>query len=195
VILAARNKDRLASLVAGIPNAESLELDAGHVGGLLNTLNALPSVDCLVWNAAVLRSGHIADLDPERLRQEWTVNVASAVEAIRCLLPGMLDRQRGAILLTSGGLATDPWPQWASLAMGKAALRNLATGLHKDVGPSGVFVSAVQINGIVTAGGAFDPDEIAQEYLRLATSHRGSVDVNVVWAPDGSDPNYNAATT
>jgi len=193
-ILAARDTARLQNAAAGLTYATAAPFDAGALGKMAAALRPLGQIDVLIWNASVMRSGYVADLDPARLEQEWRVNVAGAVQATRLLLPGMVARGRGAILFTGGGLASDPWPQWASLAMGKAALKNFALGLYKEAAPQGIAISNIEIRGIIAPGGPFDPDLIAAEYLRLATAHRGPEDVDIVWAPKGSASDYNRST-
>jgi hypothetical protein len=47
----------------------------------------------------------------------------------------MIRRKKGVIIFTGGGLALEPFPEWTSLALGKAALRNMAISLFKLLAP------------------------------------------------------------
>jgi len=106
----------------------------------------------------------------------------------------MIEKGEGAILFTGGGLALEPFPEWTSLALGRAALRSLSLSLYKHLSPQGVHVSVLAICGIVEKGGAFDPDRIAEEYWRVATQHRGLEDREIIFQPPGTDLLYNDPT-
>ncbi len=166
--------------------------DAGQIGHALDQLQAQSGpCDVLIYNAAVLRSGGPMDLSPETLRAEFEVNLVGALVAAQKVAPQMAVRGNGTILLTGGGLALEPYPEWTSLALGKAALRSLAFSLYKALAPKGVHVSVIAVCGIVEPGGPFDPDAVTGEYLRLATTPNGVADREVIIQPSGTDPHYN----
>ncbi|MEM8576823.1 MAG: SDR family NAD(P)-dependent oxidoreductase [Pseudomonadota bacterium] len=207
--LVARNPDRLTALTADLRaegiNAVSASADAGDVAALSQAIADLTAQigapTTLVYNASVMVPGTPLDLTPERLTQDMAVNVTGALIAAQAVAPAMIAEGRGTILFTGGGLALEPYPEWTSLAAGKAALRSLALSLYKDLAPKGVHVSVLAICGIVAPGTPFDPDIIAAEYHRLATAPRGLADREVIFQPPGTDPHYNdpdrlhAATT
>lgn len=151
----------------------------------------LGGCDVLVYNAAVMQAGNPLDISSTQVERDLSVNVFGAHRAAQLVAPAMIEKASGAILFTGGGLALEPFPEWTSLALGKAALRSLGISLFKHLSPKGVHVSVLAICGIVEAGGAFDPDLIAQEYWRVATAPRGLVDREVIFQPEGSDPLYN----
>lgn len=147
--------------------------------------------DVLAYNAAVLNPGNPLNITTDQISAEFEVNVLGAHRAVRMVAPGMIARGRGSILFTGGGLSLEPFPEWTSLALGKAALRSLAISLFKELSPKGVHVCVLAICGIVETGGPFDPKIIAEEYWRVATSPNGVNDREVVFQPDGTDPFYN----
>jgi NAD(P)-dependent dehydrogenase (short-subunit alcohol dehydrogenase family) len=59
-------------------------------------------------------------------------------------------------------------------AVGKAALRNLAFSLAKELEPSSIQVATVTIRGTIAAETRFDPERIAQEHWRLHRQPRES---------------------
>jgi NAD(P)-dependent dehydrogenase (short-subunit alcohol dehydrogenase family) len=148
--------------------------------------------DVLIYNAAVMRPESPLALSGERLMREFSVNVLGAHLAARMVAPGMVERGAGTILFTGGGLALEPFAQWTSLALGKAALRSLGFSLFKELAPKGVRVCVITICGIVKRGGPFDADLIARQYWHVATGPRGEVKREVVFQPDGADLSYNA---
>ena len=77
------------------------------------------------------------------------------------------------MLFTGGGLALNPWPQAAALAVGKAGLRNLVYSLAAELEPAGIHVATVTIAGMVQPGTEFDPERIADVYWQLHSEPRG----------------------
>ena len=169
--------------------------DAGDATELTSAMYALidqmGACDVLIYNAAVLKPGNPLDVTTDQIAAELEINVLGAHRAVSIVAPTMIERGGGAILFTGGGLSLEPFPEWTSLALGKAALRSMAISLFKELSPKGVHVTVLAICGIVEKGGPFDPDEIAQEYWRVATDPRGLADREVVFQPDGTDPFYN----
>lgn len=169
--------------------------DAGDLpalGAAIDRLiDRLGRCDVLVYNASVMRPGAPLDLSVERVQEEFSVNVLGAFQSARQVAGPMIERGKGSILFTGGGLALEPYPEWTSLALGKAALRSLSISLYKELAPKGVHVAVFAICGIVERGGPFDPDRIAEEYFRVATSPKGIQDREVTIQPPGTDVFYN----
>ena len=169
--------------------------DAGDEEGLLDALASIEGrigrTDVLIYNASVMRAASPLELTSDELRREFVVNVVSAFAASRTVAPAMIAKGTGAILFTGGGLALEPYPEWTSLAAGKAALRSLALSLFKEFSPLGIHVSVIAVCGIVEADGPFDPSRIAEEYWRLATAPNGLADRELIYQPEGTDPHYN----
>ena len=127
--------------------------------------------------------------------QTMTLNLGGAVTCVGEVLPGMLERQDGTIIATSGGLALDPYPQWAALGAGKAALHSYVGALHKAVSPSGVTAAVVAVCGIVEPGGPFDPDLIADTYWSLHSADPSEAGPEQIYRPENADRDYNATTS
>lgn len=145
----------------------------------------------LIYNAAVLRSEGPLSVTPQRLRSELDVIAVGGLIAAQAVAAGMVDRGRGAILFTGGGLALEPYPEWASLAMGKAALRSLSLSLYKELAPHNIHVAVIAICGIVAMGGPFDPTVIAERYWELANGPPSIDRRELIIQPTGTDPFYN----
>jgi short-subunit dehydrogenase len=112
-------------------------------------------------------------LDAEKLMQDFRVNVAGALVAAQQVIPHMKAQRQGTILFTGGGLALQPHPKYASIAVGKAGIRNLSFSLAAELESAGIHVATVTIAGIVRPGTALDPDRIAEEYWRLHVQSPG----------------------
>lgn len=168
----------VASLTAAGATAIGVSVDAADpaaVGAALARVKEQlgpPSV--LVYNAALLTTGTPSTLAPSRVIAEFTVNVVSALAAAQAVLPDMRAAGRGTILLTGGGFAFEPHPNFASLALGKAALRNLSHSLFKELTPEGIHAATVTVCGLIKPGTPFDPDAIADTYWALHTQPAGA---------------------
>lgn len=197
--LISRNVKNLEALSLRLSD-ENIEVDleaadAGDAMALDHALDQLlsrnGSCDVLIYNAAVLRAAGPLEVTTDDIAAEFEVNVLGAHRAVKKVVPGMIERGSGSILFTGGGLSLEPFPEWTSLALGKAALRSLAISLFKYLAPKGIHVSVLAICGIVAPGGPFDPATIAEEYWWVANNARGVEDREVVFQPEGTDPFYN----
>lgn len=197
--LVSRNRDGLDALLADLETsgqpAVAETADAGDPEGLRAAIDALQArlgpAGVLIYNAAVLRPEMPTALDPHRLCEEFKVNVQGALVSAQAVIPAMRAGGGGTILFTGGGLALEPYPTYSSLALGKAALRNLAFSLHKELAADGIHVAVVAVCGIIEPGGPFDPDVIAEHYWRLHKAPHGTEDRELIYQPPGSDPYYN----
>lgn len=97
----------------------------------------------------------------------------------------------GTILFTGGGLALEPYPEWCSLAAGKAALRAYSLALHKEALTFGVHVAVIAVCGIIQRGGLFDPERIAELYWTLHAEGSGAFSREVVYLREGAEAYYN----
>ena len=173
--LIARSAEKLGGYVneldAHYQHVCAFPADAGDPVTLISTLNQIktelgdPAV--LVHNAAHVHQGLPSAQDTTELNVDFQVNVASALICAQQVLPAMRARQSGTILFTGGGLALNPAPPYAALALTKAALRSLAYSLGAEVEPDGVYVGTVTVAGSVKPGTFFDPDAIAEVYWQL----------------------------
>lgn len=128
---------------------------------------AFGEADVLIYNAAIARPTQPAELDVSSAIYDFTVNVAGALVCAQEVIPSMRQRRHGTIIFTGGHLALEPRPQYASLGMGKAALRYLARSLGDELDVEGIHVAMVTVAGLVQAGTRFDPDLVAGSYWEL----------------------------
>ena len=136
-------------------DARGFPVDAGDFDSLAGALGKidqeLGAPEVLVYNAAVLRRGSPTSLSGDDLLADFRVNVAGALVCARHVAAAMRERKRGTILLTGGGLALSPHPDFASLAVGKAGIRSLAgrEGAGPNLAPPGWYLLFL-LNGSMT---------------------------------------------
>ena len=167
VALLARNADRLADyesqLVQKGYTAKGFETDTRSEADLQLVMGQIHemfgSIDTVVYNAMAATPGRPTTLTSADVIRDFEVNVLGALMSARFAAPYM---DGGSILLTGGGLALYPSADYASLAIGKAALRNLAYSLHEELADSSIYVGTLTIKGFVQEGTYFAPERIAE---------------------------------
>lgn len=184
----ARSPEKSAALAAAMAEqGQRLDLrsvDAGDFAALASAVGAVEAqlgpVEVLIYNALSATAALPSQIPLEALMADLRVNVGGALAAVQAALPAMQARGKGSLLLTGGGLALDPtpWPSFASLAVGKAGLRNFAQALHKELEGSPIRVGTVTITGQILPGTPLAPDLIAERFWDLhAAPEPGPVEV------------------
>jgi short-subunit dehydrogenase len=101
-------------------------------------------VEVLVLNAGVGTSGDfVRDGDLQRELDLVRLNVLAPVHMAKRLMPEMVERGTGRVLVTSSVAATMPGPYEATYAASKAFLLSFAEAVRKEVADTGVTVTAL----------------------------------------------------
>ncbi|ADB29376.1 short-chain dehydrogenase/reductase SDR [Kribbella flavida DSM 17836] len=105
----------------------------------------------------------------ESATQQFELHMLGAITAVGEVLPGMLARGDGAVLLTTGVSSTVPAPFLGNVGPAMAALKNWAGALATEVRARGVYVGTLTIaTGVVPGSPDGDPDLIGERYYELA---------------------------
>jgi short-subunit dehydrogenase len=126
---------RTGRTIAG-PSSYACDLASG-VDGLAAWAG---DVDLLVLNAGVGHAGPFAAMPPGRIAELFTVNVVSQLELARALLPGMISRGHGHIVIVSSIAGAMGVADEAVYSATKSALRSFADALRLEVPSVGVTV-------------------------------------------------------
>ncbi|HEX5453624.1 MAG TPA: SDR family oxidoreductase [Stellaceae bacterium] len=170
VILAARSvapMERLASELEGIGAAATvIAADLAKPGAAATLAHDIASrglaIDALVNNAGLGAAGRFDRIDPARLHEILQVNIVSLSELTRLILPGMVARRRGRILLVASVAAFQPGPGMAAYFASKAYVLSLGEALYYELRGTGVTVTTLcpgstATNFFVTAGAENSP--------------------------------------
>lgn len=178
VALIARKQEKLASLTkilinAGI-DAHFFIGNAGDADSIKDAFEQIwekfDTIDAVHYNAAKLKMVNIASETADGLTRDFKVNVAGIMTVVNLVLPDMEKKKEGTILLTGGGFALEPNPDYGSLAIGKAGVRNLANALHLALKPKNIFVGTVTVCGTVSpTAEKHTPVNIAEQFWKLYT--------------------------
>jgi NAD(P)-dependent dehydrogenase (short-subunit alcohol dehydrogenase family) len=187
--LAARHPARLAEFKPDLDKAgaasRTYAVEAGDEGSIRALFAAvrkdLGDPEVVVYNPAAHSPGKPTTLDAGQLAADFRVNVTGALLCAQQAAPAMKDRGHGTILFTGGGFAHEPAANYASLSLGKAALRNLTYSLAQELGAYGIHVATVTVYGFVQSGTQYDPARIADAYVRLHRQAPGHFQTELVF--------------
>ena len=146
-ILVARRRDRLEDLAGELEKSfgvktlvieQDLSLpDAAHsVAARLENLE----VGMLVLNAGFGLTGNFIEQEPESLARMIAVNCTSTALLARLILPGMVRRGKGAVILVSSVLGFMPGPWSSAYSATKAFDLMLGESLWPEVKAHGIDV-------------------------------------------------------
>lgn len=108
-------------------------------------------VDILICSAAIQGPiGALADCPPKAWAETMEINVLGVVNACKAVLPQMIQRRSGKIIVLSGGGATDSRPYFSAYAASKAAVIRLVETLADEVREHNVQVNAMGPGGTYT---------------------------------------------
>jgi NAD(P)-dependent dehydrogenase (short-subunit alcohol dehydrogenase family) len=181
VAMASRDPDKLAKLAeetAGITFAcEATEPE--EVAALFEVVIATQGVpDIVVYNASARAHGPVTDIDPGAVARAISVSAYGGFLVAQQAARHMVARGSGAILLTGASASVKGYPNSSAFAMGKFALRGLASALARELAPKGVHVAHFVIDGGIRSANradppnspdsTLDPDAIAETYWHVA---------------------------
>lgn len=129
-----------------------------------SVLKTYGKIDVLLYNAAAGKPGKPTDLNAEDLISDFNISVVGALTTVKASLPYI---EKGAILMTGGGLALTPYADFASLSIGKSGIRSLARSLHQELSPKGIYVGTLTIKGFVKEGTYYSAENIADAFYRM----------------------------
>ncbi|MCG5241541.1 SDR family oxidoreductase [Azospirillum doebereinerae] len=137
------NEERLADL-AGLPGITTRRLDVLDGAAVTATVAAIGPVDTLFNCAGFVHSGSILDCDEQALDFSFDLNVKSMHRMIRAVLPGMLERGRGAIVnMSSVSSSVKAVPNRFAYSVTKAAVIGLTKSVAADTVARGIRCNAI----------------------------------------------------
>ncbi len=137
--------------------------------------------EVFVYNAGAFQMGGILELTPELFDDCFRANCSGAFYGAQQVLPAMLEKGRGTIVLTGATAALRGSANFAALATGKFGLRALAQSMAREFWPQGIHVAHVVIDGQIDTPRVremwpereehtmLSPDAIAESYWQLYT--------------------------
>lgn len=101
------------------------------------------AVDVLCCNAGVGHAARIEDTTLEEWQWVLGVNLWGVIYMIHLLVPGMIERRQGSVLITASGAGIMPMPGMAPYNVTKAAMVSLAETLRMELVSHNIGVTAL----------------------------------------------------
>ena len=138
--------------------------------------------EVVMFNPSARARGPFTELDPEAVKQALLVTCYGGYLVCNAVVPGMLARGSGTLLLTGASASVKGYARSAPFAMGKFGLRGLAQSLARELQPQGIHVAHFVIDGGIRSAqraddgkdALLDPDAIAETYFQVARQHRSA---------------------
>ncbi len=194
MFVSARSAERLAPVVAEIEaaggRATAVAGDATREADVVRLLDAAEAAGPLAvvcYNAGNNRRAPLLDLSAELFEVTWRVGCLGGMIVGREAARRMLPRGRGSILFTGATASLKARPPFTPFASAKAALRALVFAMARELGPQGLHVGHVIVDGVIDGDviaellpelkerlgrdGMLDPDAIAEAFAALHAQH------------------------
>jgi NAD(P)-dependent dehydrogenase (short-subunit alcohol dehydrogenase family) len=189
VAVAARRVDALSELAREI-GGRAYACDATEEDSVSQLFAAVerdlgrPTV--VVYNAGAFSPGSVLEINAAEFERCWRALCLGGFLVGQRAARGMVEAGRGTILLTGATASLRGGARFANLAVGKFGLRALAQSMARELGPKGVHVAHIVIDGQIRseryaelakerpADGLLDPDAIAEAYWHLHMQPRSA---------------------
>lgn len=175
VILMARSEEHLKEYAADFA-AKGIEVhtqaaDAADFDAFAQVFRKVVEIygtpDVLFYNVGVTVADAEVEMTTQTLVDRYAVDVAGAYNCVRLVDTKEFAEKQGAILITGGGLALQPYAGYLPLSMDKAALRAMVQALAPVLKEKGIYIGTVQVTGTIGSNDFYAPKTIAEEFWKL----------------------------
>ena len=144
LVLSARDAGRLEDAVADLPGpARAVPCDVADRADVERAAAEIGDVDGMVFLAGVYWPMRAQDWDAAKVEAMCDVNLTGCARTVGAVLPGMLARGHGHIVITGSLAGFRGLPGAVGYGASKAGCMSLAESLHADLRGSGVRVQLV----------------------------------------------------
>lgn len=208
VVLIDRNEEALRDVCSqlgekAIPLVVDL-LDPKSVAQMMPAiLEKAGQLDIFHANAGSYIGGEVLDGDPDAWDRMLNLNINAAFRSVHAVLPHMVGRKTGDIILTSSVAGMIPVVWEPIYTASKHAVQAFVHTLRRQVAKHGLRVGAVAPGPVVTAllsdwpqekldealaaGGLMEPKEVAEAVLFMLTRPRNVTIRDLVILPQSAD--------
>jgi NADP-dependent 3-hydroxy acid dehydrogenase YdfG len=184
VIVSARSADRLEALVAELPGrARAVACDVSDPESVRNAAAEVGEIDGMIYLAGLYWPMKATEWDADKVATMVDVNLTGAARVIGEVLPGMLARKRGHIVLTGSLSGFRGLPGAIGYGATKAGIMSLGETMRIDLRGTGVDVQNANpgfIRTRLTDKNEFrmpflmEPEDAAEHMMALMRSDRFS---------------------
>ena len=180
VVLVARNEKSLAeyqkNFTAKNIEVETQAADVTKFDEFVEIFNSLiqkhGTPDVMFYNVGITVPDNKATLNTQTLVEHYIADVVGAYNCLKLIDTKEFAEKSGAILITGGGLALQPYADYLPLSMDKAALRAMVQALTPVLNKKGVYIGTVQVTGAIGSNEYFAPKTIAEKFWELYSERK-----------------------
>ncbi|GLS88080.1 glucose dehydrogenase [Cypionkella aquatica] len=208
VVLIDRAEDKLAALCAELgPNAIPLVIDLTSPASVAKMMPQILSkagqLDIFHANAGSYVGGDVVTGDPDVWDRMLNLNINASFRAIQAVLPHMVERQTGDIIMTSSIAGIVPVVWEPIYTASKFAVQAFVHTVRRQIAKHGIRIGAVCPGPVVTAllddwpkakmdealanGSLMMPKEVADAVLFMLTRPRNVTIRDLVILPNSVD--------
>lgn len=146
----------------------------------------LGAPEILVNHAGNAAWGNLSELTPDAFENAWRVCTLGAFLCVKQVVPDMLKKGNGTILFSGATSAVRGRAGAIAFSSAKYAMRGLASSLAREVGPQGIHVAHIIIDGVINTPNLreqyqfeegeplLEPDAIADTYWALIQQEKSA---------------------
>ncbi|MEF8840355.1 MAG: SDR family NAD(P)-dependent oxidoreductase [Haloarculaceae archaeon] len=171
-------------LESGLAVAVDVADPAAVREGFATVREAFGPVDVLAFNASGASWTGLLDTDTEGFRHALAVGVEGAFHCAQEAVSDMVENDGGTVLFTGATTSVRGREGAVGFSAAKFGARGLAESMARELGPEGVHVAHVVVDGGILAPGTdtgdrpeheyLDPDAMAEEYWKLVEQDRST---------------------
>jgi NAD(P)-dependent dehydrogenase (short-subunit alcohol dehydrogenase family) len=189
--VARRTEDKLAPLIAAIEaeggSASAFGCDARREEQVIALFDRIEQehgpIEVMVHNIGGNVRSSILDMTAEKFFKTWEMACMAGFLTGREAARRMVPRERGTILFTGATASMRGGANFAGFSAGKAGLRMVAQSIARELGPKGIHVGHIVVDGGIDTAfirenfperyalkehdGILNPDHIAELYWTM----------------------------
>lgn len=147
IVLHGRDRTRLAPRLAELhgagAQADALAFDMADRAAMTAAMATAPAIDILVHNVGERDRRPFLDIEADAFARLIDVDLIAAHALVRVVVPGMLDRQWGRLILVTSIVADLAVPNASSYTAAKGGLAALTRALAAEFGARGITANAL----------------------------------------------------
>jgi len=192
VAMSARNADELEAMrpdIAGV-KVKAYPTDTSDPVGVERLFDdverELGGINVAIFNAGAFQMGGVLDITPDDFERCWRVGAYGGFLVGQQAAKRMVPRGEGSVLFTGATAALRGSANFVNLAAPKFALRALSQSMARELGPKGIHVAHVIVDGLIESEASrqssderelnsrLKPADIADGYLYLHQQPRSA---------------------
>ncbi len=153
VALLARSDEFGKQLASGLSDARAYACDVGDSASVERAFGVLRQElgepEVVIYNAGSGVFGGLDEVSAAEFERSWRVNALGAFLVAKHVVPAMELAQRGALIFIGATASRRGGAKTTAFAPAKAAQRSFAESLARQLGPKGIHVAVIILDGVV----------------------------------------------